>query len=202
MFTGQVFAAAQLQYLEDPQLPLERSLRRERDDRVGDGELGGVNRALAAVLANPERRRCDCREATGEIVKKPAEVRLVRGKCAEGFEAVDDDNSRSMLLGHAIDRCQDRFQAAVAQGRPKVFVEDPRTNCFRVEEGHRLPVADDLVERLRDGREIERRTFCCGVMKDVLLAQDGLATPGRADDEIDGVRRQATAEHLVDARAA
>src|SRR5487761_504709 len=104
VLTGEVAAAAQLQHLEDPHLTLEGRLRHESDDRVGHRELGSVYGTLAAVLAYPEGRGRDRGEAPGEVVEESPEVRLVGGEGAEGFEAVDDNNSRLVLLDQAVDR--------------------------------------------------------------------------------------------------
>ena len=71
-----------------------------------------------------------------------------------------------------------------------------------VEEAERLAVAEDLLERLGDRREVERRTLGRGVVEEVLLGQDRLARSGTTHDEVDPVQQKAAAEHGVETRRA
>ena len=83
---------------DQPQRALVHALRRERDDPVGDGELGRRARLVLAVFADPEGGRGEGREQRGQLVQEAAEVPRVVGERGQRLEAVDRDDPRPPLL--------------------------------------------------------------------------------------------------------
>ena len=80
VFAGEVAAAAELEDLQDPYLPIGGAVGAQRQDRVGDGELGCVAGVVAVVFADPERGDRQRGQPPGEIVQEPAEGSLVRAR--------------------------------------------------------------------------------------------------------------------------
>ena len=62
----------------------------------------------------------------------------------------------------------------------------------------RLAVAEDLLERLGNRREVEGRTLGCRVMEEVLLSKDRLARTGTPHDEVDPVHEKPAVENRVE----
>ena len=77
MFAGTEAAAAQLEHLKNATLTFGRALCAERNDRVGYGEFGRVDRPLSIVFADPKCRGRDNGEPAGQIVKETPELRFV-----------------------------------------------------------------------------------------------------------------------------
>ena len=191
-------AAAQLEHLQHAKLAFGRALGVQRNDRIGNRELRSVRSLITVVLADPERRRGNCRESTGQVVKKTAELSFVGRERSQGFETVDDDVAGLLFLEERVDLVDDTRQPVAVHGFAQVVVEDRRSDRVGVEEGQRLSVAKNLVERLRDGRQEDARRILARVVEEVLLGENRLAGAGVTDDQIDPVRRQPAAEERVE----
>ena len=118
------------------------------------------------------------------------------------LEAVDDDHPRTALLDQRAHLLEDTGEAALVENGAEVLVEDGAADRFRIEEAERLTVPKDLVERFRHRGEVEGGPLGRGVREQVLLGEDRLAGPGQPDQHVDRVRREAAAEHGVEARMA
>src|SRR4029453_3534966 len=57
-----------------------------------------------------------------------------------------------------------------------------------------LAVPQDLLQRLRDGGQVDSRPLGGGVVEHVLLGQDGLAAAGRPNHQVDAMGGEATAQ--------
>src|SRR6185436_17679401 len=90
----------------------------------------------------------------------------------------------------------------VIQALPQVLVDDAATDRARVEEGQGLSIPKDLLERLGDGREVDRGPILARVLEQVLLRQDRLARAGETHDDVDRVRHQAAVQDGVEPLAA
>ena len=109
---------------------------------------------------------------------------LILGEGVKRPEAVDDDDPRFQLLQEAFDRGKHLSRAArcgvakpvFGEQGTEVFVDDPTVaDCSGIEELQGLSIADDLVQRLRHGGEVEGGVLQGRVVEGVLLAEDGLA---------------------------
>ena len=78
MLAGDEPTAAKLQDLKDADLPVGGVLDAERDDRVGDGELGRFGRFSAlVVLTDPKRCGLGRRQVAGQIMEEPAKCPII-----------------------------------------------------------------------------------------------------------------------------
>src|SRR4029079_9780539 len=128
-----------------------------------------------------------------------AELALVLGERVKRLHAVDDDDPGPALPEEAVDGPEHPAEPVLDERLAQVVIDDaPVGDGGPVEKIKTLPVPEDLVERLRDGREVERGVFGGGVVKRVLLAEDRLPAAGDADDHVDRVDGQAPAQDLVD----
>src|SRR5581483_7107015 len=75
---------------------------------------------------------------------------------------------------------------------------DPLAERFGVEERERVEMADELLVRLRPGREVEGAALNAGVREADLLREDRLPAAGRARDDDERPRRKAAAENDVE----
>ena len=81
----------------------------------------------------------------------------------------------------------------------QVVVDDTRAHDGAVEEAERLAVAQDLLQRLRHRREVQRGSRNCCIVENVLLGQDRFARTGRADYEVRPIQREPSTEHRIEA---
>ena len=119
-------AAAELQDLEDAGLAIGVALDAERDDGVGDGELGRLGRLGAVVLADPERRGLRRGQVAGQIMEEPAERSVVGRVGPERLEAVDHHQRRTSLAEQFDELGQHAGEPAVVQALAEVLVDDAR----------------------------------------------------------------------------
>ena len=73
VLSGAKAAAPQFEHLEHAQFAFGGPVGMQRDDRVGNCELGRVGRLVAVVFADPEGGRGDGGEPTGQVVEEPPE---------------------------------------------------------------------------------------------------------------------------------
>ncbi len=192
-------ATSELQDLEDPRIAIGRRLDGERDDAVGDRELGRDRDLVRSVLADPQGRRRVGRQVPREILEEPPERRRVRGERMQRLEAVDHEQpgpSLSEHRNHATERLGQRVR--MAEAGAQVLVEHAGADRVRVEEGQGLSVPQDLLERLGDRREVDGGSVLARVLEHVLLRQDRLARSGQTHDDVDGVREQPSAQDGVE----
>ena len=105
----------------------------------------------------------------------PEPARVV-GERGQRLEAVDRDDPRPPLLDQRADALGDGGEPALAgHGRAEVLVEDRPADRVAIEEAERLGVAEDLLERLRDRRQVDRRALLGRAGEDELLAEDRLS---------------------------
>ena len=197
VLAGEEVAPTELEHLEDAELAAPCSLDGERQDRVGDRELGGSRDLVVAVLADPERRHRERGQPTGELVEEPSEVLVPPRVRMQRFEAVDDEHPGASLLDELADPLEHARKAFVVHGPAQILVEHRGADRPLVEEAQRLAVSQDLLERLGDRGEVDRRPFRRGVVEGVLLREDRLPGSGESDDEVDPVAGQASAQHVV-----
>src|SRR5438034_6565390 len=194
-----IAAPAQLHDLDHTHLALGHLLDVQGDDPVGDREFRLRLRLLARVGRVPDRRRGGGRQAPDQTVEKLPEGSDVARHRVERAEAVDDHDRGANLAEVAVNRVQDLLQAALAELLPEVLVDHAALDDRGpVEEGQRLAVAKDLVQRLGKGGQVERRSLNGGVVERDLLTQDRLAAAGNADDQVDGVLQQTAVQYLVE----
>ena len=199
MLPAQEAAASELQDLQDPRVAIGRRLDGERDDAVGDRELGRDRDLVRSVLADPQGRRRVGRQVPREVLEEAPERRRVRGERMQRLEAVDHEQPRSSLSehrDHATERLGQRVR--MAQAGAQVLVEHAAADRVRVEEGQGLSVPQDLLERLGDRREVDRGPVLARVLEQVLLRQDRLAGTGQTHDDVDGVGEQPAAQDGVE----
>ena len=200
MTSGAEVAPAQLGHLDQPQRALVDALGRERDDPVGHGELRRRARLVLAVFPDPERRGREDREQCGEVVQEPPELARVVRERRQRLEAVDRDDPGLVRLDQRVDPLGDGGQPTLAgHGRAEVLVEDRAADRAAVEEAERLGVAQDLLEGLRDRREVDRRALLGRAGEHELLAEDRLARARSPHDQVDAAQRQTAAEDPVKA---
>ena len=133
-------------------------------------------------------------------MEEAPELACVIGKRGQRLEAVDRDDSRAVFLDERADALGDGGEAALAgDGRAEVLIEDRPADRAAIEEVERLGVAEDLLERFRDRRQIDRRALFGGAGEHELLAEDRLARARSAHDQVDAVQRQTAAEDPVKA---
>ena len=119
---------------------------------------------------------------------------------AQRLEAIDRDDPRPPLLDQRADPLGDGAEPAVAgHGRAEVLVEDRPADRGAIEEVERLGVAEDLLERLRDRGEVDRRAFLGRAGEHELLGEDRLSRARSPHDQVDAVQRQTAAEDFVEA---
>ena len=192
-------APAQLGHLDQAQRAFARTLGRQRDDPVGDGELRRRSRLVLAVLADPEAGGGEGGEQRGELVQERPERACVVRERGQRLEAVDRDDPGPPLLDQRRDPLGDRVEPVVAgHFRAEVLVEDRSTDRVAVEEAERLRVAKDLLERLGDRRQVDRGTLLGRAREHELLAEQRLSRARQPHDQVDAVRRQAAAEDQVE----
>ncbi len=163
---------------------------------------GRVGRLPRLVLADPQRRHSQHARASGQVVEESAELGIVGGERSEGLEAVDDDDARLMLLHEGVDTFEHSGQTLVVNGVAEIVVEHRPSELGQVEELERLPVPQQLVERLRHRRQIQTRPLGSGVREKALLSQDRLASTWSTHDERDRVQDEPAAEHRVEPQVA
>ena len=145
-------------------------------------------------------------DEAGKAVRRPARSwRKRRNSAASAYAESALKLSMTMIPGRrslssAVDLLEDAGEAALVEDRAEIVVEDGVADRFRVEEAERLAVAEDLVERLRHRREVEGGPLERRVREQVLLGEDRLAGSRKPDQQVDRVRREAAAEHAVEAR--
>ena len=198
--SGAEVAPAQLGHLDQAQRALARALGRERDDPVGDGELRRRARLVLAVFADPEAGGGEGREQCGEVVQEAPERPRVIGERGQRLEAVDRDDPRPALLDQRGDPLGDGGEPVLAgHRRAEVLVEDRPADRIAIEEAERLGVAEDLLERLGDRGQVDRRALLGRAGEHELLAEDRLARARQPHDQVDAVQRQTAAEDQVEA---
>ena len=150
-------APAQLEDAERAALAVSDPGGGERDDRVGDGELGRIGDGVVGVLADPERVGREGAEAAGELVQEAAESGGV-GVRRERLEAVDDDDAGPALPEQFADAVGDRVQAAVVEDGAEILVEDRAPDGLREKKSRVCPYrmifssGSDTVDRYSAGR--------------------------------------------------
>src|SRR6267378_1403988 len=103
----------------------------------------------------------------------------------------------------SVDRRQDVVEAVVAQDLTQVLVHDASfADRFVIEDVQGFAKPKNLVQRLRESREIQGRLFRRRILESELLAEDRLAASRDADDQVDRILEQAAVEDLVKARIA
>ena len=128
----------------------------------------------------------------------PEGARVIRER-GQGLEAVDRDDPRPPLLDQHAYALDDGGQPAVTAGRDaEVLVVDPPPNRVAIEEAERLGVAEDLLERLGDRGEVDRRALFGRAGEDELLGEDRLSGARQSHDQVDPARRQTAAEDQVE----
>ena len=189
--SGAKVAPAQLGHFDQAQRALVRLLSRQRDDPVGHGEFRRRARLVRAVFADPETGGREGREQRGEVVQEAPERASIRRERGQRLEAVDRDDSRPPLLDQRGDALGDGGEPVVAAHRgAEILVEDRPADRRAIKEAERLGVAEDLLERLRHRREVERRPLLSRAGEDQLLAQDRLSRARQPHDQVDAVHRQ------------
>ena len=162
--------------MDQAQCALTRTLCRERDDPVGDGEFRRRARLVLAVFADPEAGGGEGREQGGEVVQEAPERARVVGERGERLEAVDRDDPRPALLDQRGDAFGDGGESVLAGHRPtEVLIEDRPADRVAIEEAERLGVAQDLLERLGDRGEVDRGALLGRAGEHQLLAQQRLS---------------------------
>src|SRR5439155_21348160 len=86
------------------------------------------------------------------------------------------------------------------RGHSEIIVVDRASHGLRVEEAKGLAVAENLLVRLGDRGEVDSGPLRRRVRGHVLLGENRLARPRQPDEHRDRVRREAAAEHGVEAR--
>ena len=182
-------ASAQLGHLDQAERALVHPLRRERDDPVGDRELRRRAGLVLAVLPDPEAGGGEGREQCGEAVQEAPEVPRVVGERGQRLEAVDRDDPRPPFLDQRGDALGHGGEPALAGHAPaEILVEDRPADRIASEEAERLRVAEDLLERLGDGGEVDRGALLGRAGEHELLAQDRLSRARQPHDQVDAVR--------------
>ena len=198
MSPGAEVAPAQLGHFDQPQRSLAHALGRERDDPVGHRELRRRTRFVLAVFPDPEGCGGEGRQQRGEAVEEAPELARVIGERGQRLEAVDREDPGPVLLDERGDAVDDGAEAALAgDGRAEVLVEDRPADRGAIEEAQALGVAEDLLERFRDRRQVDRRALFGGAGEHELLAEDRLSRAWPPHDQVDAVQRQTAAEDLV-----
>ena len=114
------------------------------------------------------------------------------------LEAVNHDKPRAAFLEYRGDLLGNAGKAAGAYHSPEILIENIFTDRSPVEEVQVLAEANDLLQRLRDRREIDRRTLRSRVLEDVLLRDNRLAGSRQARDEADRVRGQPSPQDHIE----
>src|SRR5829696_650067 len=96
-----------------------------------------------------------------------------------------------------VDPLQHPRQSLGAEQLTHILIEHRPPDRRGIEEGHRLAVAQDLLQRLRDGCEVDGGPLGAGVVEDVLLGQDRLAAAGWSHHQVDRMGREAAAQDRV-----
>src|ERR1700680_2422127 len=131
-------------------------------------------------------------------MQKLAKVAFILCECMQSLEAVDHHDSRPKLLEKPTDRDQHSVEPILDEDATEVLVHHaPVAHGGRVEELEGLAVAEDLVEWFRDSGEIQTWPLDRRVVEDVLLAEDGLAAAGDANDHVDRVGRKPSVQDFV-----
>jgi hypothetical protein len=130
-------------------------------------------------------------------VQEPPEVALVVGVGVERLEAVDHKDRRPVLLDQLTDPLQDPPEPLGAQQLPQILVEHPPADHAGIEEGHGLAVAQDLLQRLRNSRQVDGGSLDAGIVEHVLLRQDRLAAARRPHHQVDPIGWEPAAQDGV-----
>ncbi len=198
VLAGQESTAPQLENLQYPALALGAAVGAQRQDGVGDGELGRIRGEGGVVLPDPERTDRQGRQPAGQFVQEAAQGFRIRRVVLQRLETVDHHQARTSLFDQLNDAGQHTGQAVVVQLLAKVFVHDAGAQRGCVEIVERLAEAQHLLEWLGDRGQVEGRAVGRGVMEEILLGENRLAGSRPPDDQGDAVTRQATAEHGVE----
>ena len=109
-------------------------------------------------------------------MQEAAELARVIRERGQRLEAVDREDARPPLLDQRGDPLGDRGEPVLAgHGAAEVLVVDRSADRLLIEEAERLGVTEDLVERLRDRGEVDRRALFGRAGEYELLAQHRLA---------------------------
>ena len=87
----------------------------------------------------------------GEVMQESAELAGLWRIGPQRLEAVDDHDRRPVLADEVAYALEYPWQALVTEHDPEVVVEHGGADGGRIEERQRLTVAEDLLERFRDG---------------------------------------------------
>src|SRR6056297_154409 len=104
-----------------------------------------------------------------------------------------------MLPQQGPDPLVDARETSLLEHRAEVVEEDGRADRGRLEEREPLAVAEELLERLGDGGEVDPWSLGRGVVEQILLGQRRLAAAGLPHDHGDAVGQQASAEDPIEA---
>ena len=130
--------------------------------------------------------------------KAPEGARVIRER-GQRLEAVDRDDPRPPLLDQHAYALDDGGEPAVTADRAaEVLVVDRPPHRVAIEEAERLGVAEDLLERLGDRGEVDRRAFLGRAGEDELLGEDRLSGARQSHDQVDPAPRQTAAEDQVE----
>ena len=128
----------------------------------------------------------------------PERLRVSRER-GQRLEAVDRDDPRPPLLDQRGDPLGDHAEPVLAgHCAAKVLVEDRPADRIAIEEAQRLGVAEDLLERLGHGGQVDRRTLLGRAGEHELLAEQRLSRARKPHDQVDAVQRQTAAEDQIE----
>jgi hypothetical protein len=130
-------------------------------------------------------------------VKELPEVSVPAGEGVQRLEAVDDNQAGPPLPQDRGDSLAHAGEPFVGGGPAEVLVEHRPADRGGVEELQGLAEAEDLLQRLGQGGEVDDRPVRAGVVEGVLLGEDGLARARKSHDHGDPVARQAAAQGLI-----
>src|SRR5581483_9310626 len=133
----------------------------------------------------------------GKLVQELPEFRVPAGEGVQGLEAVDDDQPGPTVSHDGGDPLAHAGQPVPAGDLAQILVENRLADRGGLEELQGLPEADDLLQRLGQGGEVDGGAVRGGVVERVMLGEDRLAGARQPHDHRDAVVRQAAAEDLV-----
>src|SRR5581483_11116344 len=197
MLAGIELAAAQLPHVQEAQFPLAELGGGQLHDRVGHRELGGYGCLAGLVFADPQRGDGEGGQPAGKLVQELPEFRVPAGEGVQGLEAVDDDQPGPTVSHDGGDPLAHAGQPVPAGDLAQILVENRLADRGGLEELQGLPEADDLLQRLGQGGEVDGGAVRGGVVERVMLGEDRLAGARQPHDHRDAVVRQAAAEDLV-----
>ena len=199
MLAWPVASAAHLCYPEPPPVDRLASLVVELDNAVGQGELDVAPQLVGRVLTEQQQHCAGLGEPAGQVEQCGPQLAFA-GEVAQHLGAVEH-HDRGFLVQRFPDDLRHQWLKPVRARRQQEVTQVDVLDCcaqgFRIEEGERLQVPDELGMRLGHRRVVDGLVLGGAAAEANLLGQDRLAGAGRAGHDHHGPGLESAVEHEV-----